>query len=99
MFADNNKYKDNNKDNDKDNKKDKDNNKDNDKDSDKDNKDPCFHLDNNDSPPLADKDLLVEDRSIGTEEGDWIQHISVLGLLQIKLSLIRLHVNYRRIMT
>ena len=49
-------------------------------------KDKC--LDNNNSPPLADKDLLVEDCSIGAEEGDWIQHIGVLGLLQIKLSLI-----------
>ena len=44
-------------------------------------KDKC--LDNNNSPPLADKDLLVEDCSIGAEEGDRIERLVVLGLLQI----------------
>ena len=39
--------------------------------------------DNDHSPPLADKDLLVEDCPVGAEEGDWIERLSVLWLLQI----------------
>ena len=39
--------------------------------------------DNDHSPPLADKDLLVEDCPVGAEEGDRIERLSVLRLLQI----------------
>ena len=39
--------------------------------------------DNDHSPPLADKDLLVEDCPVGAEEGDRIERLSVLWLLQI----------------
>ena len=83
---------DNNRDNDrdkeKDNKKDKYkyNNKDNDKyngkDNGEDNDNPCFHLDNNHSPPLADKDLLVENCSVGAKERDWVECFRVLRLLE-----------------
>ena len=38
------------------------------------------------SPPLADKDLLVEDGPIGAEEGDWVEHLVIFRRLNQTIS-------------